>query len=75
MNIQAAIDLPNLINRFGTYELENNTGAVNFKPNLESMGFRVDLNELTSGLHGIVINENQLEGGADPRREGTVTTQ
>lgn len=72
LNIQAAINLPNLINRFGIYELERNTEAESFKPALESMGFKVELDELTSGIHGIVIKNGKLEGGADPRREGTV---
>lgn len=72
LNIQAAIDLPHLINRFGIYELERNTHAESFKPALESIGFKVNLDDLTSGLQGIVIKNGKLEGGADPRREGTV---
>lgn len=75
LNIQSAINLPHLVNRFGIYELESNTEAENFKPFLEQMGFEVNIQELTSGLHGIVIDQGKLEGGADPRREGMVSAQ
>jgi gamma-glutamyltranspeptidase/glutathione hydrolase len=27
---------------------------------------------MNSGLHGIVVRDGRLEGGADPRREGVV---
>ena len=30
--------------------------------------------DLGSGLHGIVITANGLEGGADPRREGVAVS-
>ncbi|MBV7300413.1 gamma-glutamyltransferase [Enterovibrio paralichthyis] len=72
LDIQAAIDLPHLINRFGTYDLEAGTDAESFKPALEAMGYKVDIRDLTSGIHGIVIDSGTLEGGADPRREGLV---
>lgn len=69
LDIQSAIDLPHLVNRFGTYDLEAGTDAESFKPALENMGFKVNVRDLTSGLHGIVIDSGSLEGGADPRRE------
>lgn len=39
---------------------------------LERLGHTVKEKQQTSGLHGIRIGKKGLEGGADPRREGTV---
>ncbi len=73
MNIQAAINMPHLVNRFGTYDVEVGTDAEKLVPALERMGFEVNTRALNSGLHAIAINEDgTLEGGADPRREGIV---
>jgi len=72
MNIRAAIDLPHLVNRFGTYDLEAGTDAESMKVGLENIGYEVNIRDLNSGLHGISISEDGLEGGADPRREGVV---
>ncbi|MBC6442719.1 MAG: gamma-glutamyltransferase [Rhodobacteraceae bacterium] len=67
MDIQAAISLPHLSNRFGTYDLEPD--AAQLKGPLEAIGFETNMRPLTSGLHGIAVGDG-LEGGADPRREG-----
>jgi gamma-glutamyltranspeptidase/glutathione hydrolase len=73
MNIQAAINMPHLVNRFGTYDVEAGTEAEKLVPALERMGFTVNLRSLNSGLHAIAIKKDgSLEGGADPRREGIV---
>ena len=69
MDVQQAVDLPHLVNRFGTYDLEEGTSAADFGPALEEMGFEVNQRGLTSGLHAIAIGSD-LQGGADPRREG-----
>jgi len=66
---QAAIDLPHLVNRFGTYDLEEGTSATDLGPDLEALGFEVNTRALTSGLHAIAVGEG-LQGGADGRREG-----
>ncbi len=71
MDIQSAIAMPRAVNRFGTYDLEEGTGAATLAPALEAMGYEVNLRPLTSGLHGIEIGDG-LTGGADPRREGIV---
>ncbi|CAM4000645.1 Gamma-glutamyltranspeptidase precursor [Vibrio aerogenes CECT 7868] len=71
MDIQQAISLPHLLNRFGTYDLEAGTAAEKMQAPLEKMGFRVNIRDLNSGLQGIVFEDGQLSGGADPRREGT----
>ncbi|MEL6315965.1 MAG: gamma-glutamyltransferase, partial [Pseudomonadota bacterium] len=69
MDVQQAVDLPHLVNRFGTYDLEDGTEATALAPALEAMGYEVNLRDLTSGLHVIAIGDG-LQGGADARREG-----
>lgn len=70
MDVQSAISMPHLVNRFGTYDLEAGTDAEGFADALMQMGFEVNVRDLTSGLHAIAISEYGLFGGADPRREG-----
>jgi gamma-glutamyltranspeptidase/glutathione hydrolase len=70
LDIQAAISLPHLVNRFGPYDLEMGTPAEEMAPDLQALGFETRVVEQNSGLHGIAISETGLTGGADPRREG-----
>lgn len=70
MDIQQAISLPHLVNRFGTYDLEEGTRATELEGALTDLGFKTNVRSLTSGIHAIAITPNGLEGGADPRREG-----
>ncbi|MGY8870421.1 MAG: gamma-glutamyltransferase [Pseudomonadales bacterium] len=70
MPIQEAINLPHLVNRFGTYDLEKGTSAEQFKTPLETMGYKVNVRDLNSGIHAILLKDNKLTGAADPRREG-----
>jgi gamma-glutamyltranspeptidase/glutathione hydrolase len=72
MDIQQAIDLPNMLNRGSAYELEENTPAAAKAGALERMGYPVQVRDLNSGVQGIVIQPQGLQGGADPRREGKV---
>ncbi len=72
MDIQDAINLPNLAKNFGTLELEVETPAEQLKAELEQRGHKVKVRSLTSGIQGIVISSGGLVGGADPRREGLV---
>jgi gamma-glutamyltranspeptidase/glutathione hydrolase len=65
LDVQAAIDLPNAVNRFGTFDLENDS----FLAPLESAGFKVNVRDLNSGVHAIAVGDG-LQGGADNRREG-----
>ncbi len=69
LGIQAAIELPNMVNRYGIYELESGTAAESYQPALEALGYEVRSSRLESGLQGIAISENSLSAGADPRRE------
>jgi gamma-glutamyltranspeptidase/glutathione hydrolase len=71
MDIQQAINLPHLINRFGTYDIEEGTDAEKLKKPLEDMGYTTNLRSLTSGIQAVLIGDT-LIGGADPRREGLV---
>ncbi|MFQ6547877.1 gamma-glutamyltransferase [Aestuariibius sp. 2305UL40-4] len=69
MNPQEAVSMPHLVNRFGTFDLEEGTDAVTLEGPLQQMGYETSIRALTSGLHVIAI-DNGLIGGADPRREG-----
>ena len=75
MNVQEAINMPHAVNRFGTFDLEEGTGAEALQGELEAIGYEVNVRSLNSGLHAIVIADGQLMGGADPRREGVVLGQ
>lgn len=70
LDIQQAIALPNIVNRFGPMDLEQGTAAADLLQPLSDMGFEAATQELNSGLHGIAITPEGLSGGADPRREG-----
>lgn len=75
LDIQQAIDLPNISNRNGTTDLELDTSAADLKNVLEKKGHEVKVRELNSGLHGILITPKGLMGGADSRREGIAMGQ
>ncbi|PRY95754.1 gamma-glutamyltransferase 1 [Hasllibacter halocynthiae] len=70
MDPQAAVALPHLVNRFGTYDLEDGTAATALREPLEALGYETEVRDLTSGLHAIALDGGVLLGGADPRREG-----
>ena len=69
MDVQSAVSMPHLINRFGPFDLEKGTTATELAGQLEAMGYEINVMELTSGVHAIAIDDG-LHGGADPRREG-----
>ena len=69
MDVQQATALPHLVNRFGTYDLEQDTSAEDLSGLLSALGYEVNARALTSGLHMIAIGD-AITGGADPRREG-----
>jgi len=70
MDIQAAIDLPNFVNRNAKTELEKGTPLESLGPALTVLGHEVTLQTMDSGLHGIMAGAADLTGGADPRRDG-----
>jgi gamma-glutamyltranspeptidase/glutathione hydrolase len=70
MDMQAAVSLQHFVNRFGRYDLEQDTAAADLADDLAALGYEVKVTELNSGLNGIAITSGGLEGGTDPRREG-----
>ncbi|MGF1759024.1 gamma-glutamyltransferase [Photobacterium sagamiensis] len=72
LNLQQAINLPNMNNRFGAFELEQGTTAEQWAPKLEQLGFKIKIKPLNSGIQAIRLDGKQLIGAADPRREGKV---
>jgi len=72
MDIQQAIGLGHFVNRNGATDLEEGTDIVDLQAPLEALGHEINVRDLNSGLHGILIRDGQLHGGADPRREGIV---
>ncbi|WP_038181163.1 gamma-glutamyltransferase [Vibrio rhizosphaerae] len=69
-DIQQALNMPHIVDRFGPIDLEQGTRAEQLKPALEKMGYHVNIQALNSGLHAIRLTKDGLEGAADPRREG-----
>jgi gamma-glutamyltranspeptidase/glutathione hydrolase len=70
MDPQDAVDMPHVVNRNGKTDLEQGTDAVNYQADLESLGHEVNIRDLKSGLHTILIDRLGYYGAADPRREG-----
>lgn len=69
MDVQQAVAMPHLVNRFGGYDIETGTAAEALQQGLIDLGYEVSVRDLNSGLHAIGLGEG-LTGGADPRREG-----
>lgn len=69
-DVQDAINLPHIIKRFSTLDVE--THAKTQAAFYRDMGHNVKVRDLNSGIHAIVLVENRWVGGADPRREGIV---
>ncbi len=69
MDAQQAVSFGHAVNRFGTYDLETGSAMEALAPELEGLGYKVNVRDLNSGLHVIAIGAD-LQGGADPRREG-----
>jgi gamma-glutamyltranspeptidase / glutathione hydrolase len=71
LDSQQAVALPNFGNRNSPTDLEAGTPNVaDLKSALEALGHSVQVVEQTSGSHAIILTEQGLIGGADPRREG-----
>jgi gamma-glutamyltranspeptidase/glutathione hydrolase len=88
LDVQQAIDLPNFGAQAGaTTTLEKGTVLAGLQQELERRGHTVRVDDINSGLQGIVFNGTRPDGrsgglaravgkgtwagGADPRREGT----
>ena len=70
LDAQDAVAQPHLVNRFGAMDIEAGTPATELEAPLAELGFETNVTDLNSGLHAIVITDEGLSGGADPRREG-----
>jgi len=70
LEVRTAIALPHHVNRNGPIDLEEGTPLAALGPALERLGHEVRITPLVSGLHGVAVTGQGLEGGADPRREG-----
>jgi gamma-glutamyltranspeptidase/glutathione hydrolase len=70
LDVQAAAAVPNFGSRNGPTLLERGTSYEELKTELEARDHVVQLNSLTSGLHGVERVPGGWRGGADPRREG-----
>lgn len=75
MDMKSAISLPRFVDRNGPLEIEAGTSLEEVKPLLEQLGHQVETRELMSGLHGIRVTPQGLDGAADPRRDGNVVTE
>jgi gamma-glutamyltranspeptidase / glutathione hydrolase len=76
MTMQEAVSRPNLFPYNKTAIIERDTPLSTQQQALEALGYGVREGNLASGLHGITIHYDEngnrlLQGGADPRREGT----
>lgn len=72
MDIQQAMNLGHFASRHGPIDLEAGTPVMELSGELIARGHKVETRDLNSGLHGIMIKDDVLIGGADPRREGVV---
>ena len=70
MDPQEAIDMGHVVNRNGKTDLEEGTDAVNLADAFAALGHETNVRNLNSGLHVIKIENGQLIGAADSRREG-----
>lgn len=70
--LQEAFDRPHILNRFGKMELEANTPAQEWADNFSRMGYQTSVQDINSGLHGVMFSPEGMIGAADKRREGLV---
>lgn len=73
LNVQQAIDLPNMGSRNKDTELERGTALEKHLPDLQRMGHRVTIMPFPSGVQAIVLERDGIKGGADGRREGNAS--
>jgi gamma-glutamyltranspeptidase/glutathione hydrolase len=70
-DMQTVVNLPRISNRNGATALEKNRKLEKVKAELEKLGHKVNMVDMTSGIHGILKTSKGWQGAADPRREGT----
>ena len=73
LDSQQVASQPHFVNRNGVTELEPSAYAETIAKSLSTLGHKVRLRRLESGLNVIRLrSDGMLEGGTDPRREGQV---
>jgi gamma-glutamyltranspeptidase/glutathione hydrolase len=73
LSMQDAIALPNLVARGNSYGSEPELFAPGVVDALAAKGIVLKQGQgENSGLHGVLVKDGKLTGGADPRREGVV---
>lgn len=71
MDVQQAINQPHFLNMQDKTELEKDRISVPIAEQLKSRNHVIEWADLNSGIHAVEkLNDGQLQGGADPRREG-----
>jgi gamma-glutamyltranspeptidase/glutathione hydrolase len=68
--INDAVAMPNFTKMNDKLELEKGTNIVKYKKLLKQKGHQIEVRDMTSGIHAIVIKDGMLYSGVDPRREG-----
>ena len=69
--LEQALALPNFVHTGGdAIEMEPALADSDILEDLEAMGHDIDIETLTSGLHGVERIGAQLRGAADPRMDG-----
>ena len=70
LDIQQSISAPTFVAINNVIELEKNQKITELEKGLKKLGHQTKIIEIVSGVHAISLNNNKLQGGADPRREG-----
>ncbi len=71
MNMQTAINAPNITLPKGVAALEKGRFDKNTIQTLSNMGHQINQNTQESGLNGFIVTKDGFDGGVDKRREGT----
>ena len=75
MDVQAVVDMPNIVARGERVRVETVGDGDRFSALLKELGYDVQEREgENSGLHAIAVSRGRLNGAADPRREGQAVT-
>lgn len=70
LDVQQSISIPTFVVLNDVVELEKNQDIGKLKKALSRMGHKTKVIEIVSGINAVTIENNQIKGGADPRREG-----
>ncbi len=74
LSLQAAIEQPNVVIPRGTAMVEEDLLDETTVEALRNLGHAATERGLNSGIYGFIITDSGIQGGVDPRREGTFAT-